>query len=210
MPARKRFARKSGKTTVAKLSRRVSKLASELRPELKFVDETLDTTIAITGRVDQVMTIEQGLTGIDRVGDKVNLRYLSGGINLTQHASDTQDTWVRLVLVRGIAERNTAPTWANTFQSNSIFAHLCFSQKLFQEKSTTKVIWSKLVKLTPNNAGAPMQKYIKFGQKLGWTATFDGANTTAEDGGLYLFAAASQATNVPNYEVKMRLTFTDA
>lgn len=200
------------KAPTAKLARRVTSLENKVQPELKFVDNVLDTTIALTGRVDTVMAIAQGLTSSTRVGDKVNLRYVSGTINVIQHVDDLKDTWVRLWLVKGKAERNVAPTWANTFQSNSIFDHLCFSQKLFQERPTTKVIWTKLFKLRPNEAANEDNHYIKLGKKLGWVATYDGANTTFEDGGLYLFAASGPdtATNVPSYQVKMRVTYYDA
>lgn len=75
--------------TLFKLNKKVDRLKRELKPELKFAEDELQTALTTAGANTFMSSVPQGTDVFERVGDKIrargiNIRYLLNNIGVTQ------------------------------------------------------------------------------------------------------------------------------
>lgn len=208
---KKRFTKRPKQSVSAKADlalKLVRQIKYKFDGDIKKTDSTLNTTVDSSGRVDQVAAITHGASEVTRVGDQIKILRVKGTIVVRNDATATNDTLVRVVLIKGNNERATAPTWASTFEATGSIG-LTHVPKLYDSRFSTRVLYDKILTITPNNDSNVSERIFDIDVPCNFRMRFNGAATTCEDGGLYLFAVSNQATLVPNYVVFLRTTFTD-
>lgn len=175
----------------------------------------LNTNADTTGAVQSLCAISQGDTDGTRTANSIKLARLSGYIVCKSRDAATDTTFVRVVILRGKHERNTAPAWSTTYEAAASGVTLVGAQKLRDRRFDTKVLYDRVIRLeNTNDTGSvnPSTKMFKINLKLYGHVNYDGANTTAESGGIYLFFCSNQDTGAskdPAFSTNLTLTYYD-
>lgn len=199
--------------TALKLAQKVHRqINSEVfAHKIQLSSQASDTT----GTVTSLCAISQGDTDGTRTGNSIKLARLSGWIVVKSRDACTETTLVRIVILRGKHERNTAPAWSTTYDAAVSGVTLVGSQKLRDRRFDTKVLYDRIIRLesTVDTAGVnPSTKMFKINIKLYGHVNYDGANTTAESGGIYLFQCSNQDTGAskdPTISTNLTLSYYD-
>lgn len=185
------------------------KLQRVINSEIHYKDQLISSNVNTSGFVTALHEMAQGDTTSTRTGSSIRPVRISGRYVLRYNSTETEDVLVRLYIIKAKQERGTAPTWANTFEAVQGANQQLFCPKLYNNRFNTKILWTRVVRLSPNNDSESTQKVVNFNIKLFGHIQYTRSANTAEDGGLYLFAQSTEATNAPNMLGQSRLTFYD-
>lgn len=180
------------------------KVYRQINSEVHYHEISTNTTYDVNGSVASLHNISQGDTSTNRTGSSLKLARLSGNFLVTNHASATSDTRVRIIILRGHNEKGTAPTWANTYDSVDTLG-----QKLWNNRFNTKVLMDRVINIIPQFSGQIDSRQIRVNMKLYGHLQYEQGGNDAANGGLYLFIISNQVTNVPSVITRLRLTFYD-
>jgi len=122
--------------------------------------------------------------------------------------------FLRVMIVRGVNERGTAPTLATMFTTTGSQA-IMHSYRHVDYDSTYKIIYSKTIFFPSNTGDYQSRRAWTINLKLNsYHIVYNKGSTspaTAETGGLYLvlLSDANTGTNNPNFQYTARLRFID-
>lgn len=171
-----------------------------------YSNAVTNASASSTGTVTQLAAMSQGDTRVARDGDDIQCRGLQIAIEAISNVASVVPTFARVVILKGVKERATAPTWASEF-SATLSDH--YTWRAWESRDQYKTVFDKTVKLIPA-ASADIDAYVRrFRIRLRHTMRFTASTTTCEDGGLYLMVVTNQATDTPIVNVYSRFFFTD-
>lgn len=171
-----------------------------------FADTNLAPTLS--WQIRTLSLIPQGDGSFQRDGIGVKPQNLSVFLNLGASADGTVTTY-RIVILRGKHEQGDGATeYLNAYEDGSAPRDL-MSFKRNDERFNSKTLHDQLYHVEATNpAGAAINRFFRFDIKLTGHITFDGTNTDAEDGGLYMLYCTN-LTETVGCEVNSVLSFTD-
>lgn len=188
------------------------KVARMVNSEIKFHDvQATNTAYDSTGTIVNLSTIAQGDGDNARDGSSIKLAHLTMRMSWSSNTTDTTPQRVRMILFRGKNEKSTPPTISTLLEDTTQYDNIV-SPKNWDHKFNTRVLYDRVIVLTPNASASNQSKELVISKKLyGHVkfATNDTAGTDIENGGLYMLIVSDETTNAPTCTFYSRLTFYD-
>lgn len=208
MPYKKRYTKRTAKKpfrykaadSIAGAWKAIKYIKRQINVEHKYADYDAGATVLAAGTVYPLFNPSQGDGQTQRDGDSVKLQSLNLRMTISHNTSAT-GSYIRCIIFRGHQERAVAYTTAMLLQTATID-----SPKTYENRFRTKILHDQTYNIS--NVGIN-SKFIRITKKLFGHVVFTPANTTIEDGGLYMLLISNEATNVPSANWYSRTTFTD-
>lgn len=185
--------------STAQKALRLAKKAYKL-PELKYKDSSFSTTNPdSSGSLNILMSLNQGTTNNERVGDTVSPTSMTirGKMNIHSSATATQ---VRILIFRWLSEAPGAVT--DVLESAAITSFK--SQNL---RYQSEILYDRVFQLdSVNRPELYWQKKIKLKHKICYPESSSAANRN----GIYAIVLSDEATNTPTLDTKYRIFYRDA
>lgn len=199
-----KIARYSG--TVGRVARTVAGIAQLVNAEPKFVDSLAQTLSIVTtaGQLQLLTGIAQGSTDQTRNGNSVLGKDLTVNFSSFAHATPTDCTHIRLLIICDKQNDGADPTVSQIFATTGV------NSPLNKDFSARFVILKSLYQsLSPSgNLG----QSGKFFLRIPFHIRYDGALATVascKENQLYFVVLSSQTTNGPTIQWSARFNFYD-
>lgn len=213
------FKRRGGRSGFYSRVHRI--VRSVVKIETHKFDISHSGNVATTWTTNALTNIAQGV-GIDqRDGLQIHIRYLKLHVMLQTVVQATpppfQNGYARFVVLQDTQQSNAAPTAAQIFNSNDIYAFLAPSNAgrfiiIFDELLTHhgQIYFNSGVPATAYGTGQYYFKYFKRFPKSALATTYTtNAATDPQNGGLYCFHVTDRA-NLFTVDMRFRIGYTDS
>lgn len=186
-----------------------TKVARLINVEIKHFDTSTGTSWLnpdhTTGSIGSLFNISQGTSVNTRTGDSIKLY----GVNIKGLAATGGGAqFFRVLLVRGLNERGTAPA-LNTIYSTTGSQAIMHSLRNVDWDSTYKILAQRTIFFPSNSGDYESRRYWNINMRLSHHIVYNKGANSAETGGLYLVFLSDAASNIPNVQYTARLRFID-
>lgn len=208
---RKKYKRRRGKKTTRAVAYRALRTAKRLQraQEIKHWDTSIDQpNIGWTGADLGSLNIPpQGTGDEDRIGDQIFCKTLWLRHSVLRVDSTVTD-FVRVIIIQDY--RSTISNLGQVLQSNLNNANAIYSQYVFDKRKDYKVLWDKIVNISPGYRSAA---YFTTKIKLNFKTQYNDGTTAIEKNRIKLFVLSDTDPvfdNKPAYFISARLLYYDA
>lgn len=176
--------------------------------EIKYYENSLTpTSVAGTGSLALVSSIDGGFGESERLGNKIYMRHLFARTSFTINAAATQ-TFVRLIWILTARLGNNTPVIGQIFQSTT--ATDSYLSPLNHDNSDAFTILADImVQLSINGPMCVVRKtFRRINQNAKYISTT--GSSGFDQGNIWLVAMSNEATNTPTIRSYNRIGYTDA
>lgn len=204
-----RFRRRRGfRAAFRGVARKVRRMYKTV--EVKLVETNNTVVPDTTGTVTFVSGVAQGLDTINRIGNKIFVKYIDFDCELTALPGTVSPQWCRLHVFRWKDVEGLLPTIAELYNSAPFWRNFSNFNRRFDFK-TYYDKWKMVV--TDGNTQARTSKHWRFRVKVNRTELFLGNNALVGNchmNGLFYAVTGNLSTLVaPSINVRTRMRYTD-